>query len=292
MVIRAPFLLLALILAFLGASVAWYEGSFNFGYALLAGLGLVLTHASVNVFNEYFDFKSGVDFKTKRTPFSGGSGALPQGLLSGKQALRLGIGTLAAAGLIGIYFILALDKGLQLLPLLIVAGVIIVLYTPVILKTNWPEWAPGLGLGILPVIGAYFVQTEAYATSALIASIPSGILVHNLLLLNEFPDVEADLSVHKKTLPITIGKKKAGVFYSAMTVLVYLWTAGAVAAGKMPVFCLIALLTIPLAVKAIQGALKPDDMSKLGPALASNVMVILLTQLLLGAGFILAKAFS
>jgi 1,4-dihydroxy-2-naphthoate octaprenyltransferase len=57
----------------------------------------------------------------------------------------------------------------------------------------------------------------------------------------------------------------------------------------MPVFSLIALLTLPLAVRAILGALKPDDMSKLVPAMANNVLVVLATQLLLGIGYILAK---
>ena len=292
MVIRAPFLPLALVLAFLGTSIAWYEGSFRLSFALLAALGLLLTHISVDVFNEYFDFKSGVDLKTQKTPFSGGSGALPSGLVTARQALRLGIGSLLAAVPIGIYFMLVIDSGWQLLPLLLVAAACIVLYTPFILKTHWPEWAPGLGLGILPVLGAYFVQTGAYTIPALIASIPSGILVHNLLLLNEFPDVEADSTVNKKTLPITMGKAKAGIFYSVMTMLVYLWIIGGVVAGKMPAFSLIALLTLPFAVKAIQGSLKPQDMSKLAPAMASNVLVVLLTQLLLGIGFILAKVFT
>jgi len=59
----------------------------------------------------------------------------------------------------------------------------------------------------------------------------------------------------------------------------------------MPAFCLIALLTLPLAIKAIQGALKHQDMTKLVPAMASNVLVVLLTQLLLGIGYILAGVF-
>ncbi|MFC2047043.1 hypothetical protein ACFLTK_02120, partial [Chloroflexota bacterium] len=81
------------------------------------------------------------------------------------------------------------------------------------------------------------------------------------------------------------------IFYSIMTVLVYLWIIGAVVARVMPVFSLIALLTLPFAVKAIQGALKYDDDSKLMPALGNNVLVILLTQLLLGIGYILARVF-
>jgi 1,4-dihydroxy-2-naphthoate octaprenyltransferase len=292
LVTRAPFLLLAVVLAFLGAAIAWYDGSFHIGHALLAGLGLVLTHMSVNVLNEYFDFKSGVDLKTKRTPFSGGSGALPGGLLTAKQALWLGLGSLLAAVPIGIYFMLVIDNGWQLLPLLLIAAGCVVLYNPVILKTYWPEWAPGVGLGILPVLGAYFVQTGEYTLPALIASIPSGILVHNLLLLNEFPDVEADRSVKKKTLPITMGMAKAGIFYIVATALVYLWIIGAVFAGKMPAFSLIALLTLPFTARAFQGARNPQDMSKMVPAQANNVFIVLLTQLLLGIGYILARVFA
>ncbi|MEE8413452.1 MAG: prenyltransferase [Dehalococcoidales bacterium] len=297
LVIRAPFLLLAVVLGFLGASIAWYEAnefgsSFNIGYAWLALFGILLTHISVNVFNEYFDFKSGVDLQTRRTPFSGGSGALPDGLISSKQTLVLAIVSLLAAVLIGIYFVMAINTGWQLLPLLFIAIFCIVLYTPLILKTQWPEWAPGVSLGSLPVLGAYFVQTGAYTLPAIIASIPSAILVHNLLLLSEFPDVEADSTANRKTMPIVLGSRKAGVIYSALTLIVYLWTISSVVAGIMPVFSLLALLTIPFAFKAVQGALKSQEMARLVPGLANNVLVVLLTQLLLGIGYILAGIFS
>jgi 1,4-dihydroxy-2-naphthoate octaprenyltransferase len=290
MVIRAPFLPLAIVLAFLGACIAWYDGSFHFGYALLAGFGILMAHISVDVLNEYFDYKSGIDLETQKTPFSGGSGALPAGLISPKQALWLGLASFIIIIPIGVYFVLV--QGWLLLPLLLVAALCILIYSPVILKLNWPEWAPGLGLGALPVLGAYFAQTGEYTWPIVIASIPSFILVHNLLLLNEFPDVEADRKAGRKTTPITIGKTKAGIFYSVMTVLVYLWIIGGVIAGPMPKFSLIALLTLPFAIKAIQGALKSEDMSKLVPAMANNVIVVLLTQLLLGIGYILARVFE
>jgi len=289
MVIRAPFLPLSVVLAFLGTCIAWYDGAFHLGYALLAFLGLLLAHISVNVLNEYFDYRSGVDLATKRTPFSGGSGALPQGLISPRQALWLGLGSLIAIVPIGIYFIIV--SGWLLLPLLLIATVCVLLYTPFILKIGWPEWAPGLGMGFLPVIGAYFVQTGAYNWHVIVAAVPSGILVHNLLLINEFPDTEADSKGGRKTLPIAVGKAKASVFFSVLTVIVYLWIIGWVIAGLMPVFSLIALLTLPFAVKAIRGALKHQEMTRLMPALANNVLVVLLTQLLLGIGYILAAVF-
>jgi 1,4-dihydroxy-2-naphthoate octaprenyltransferase len=286
---RASFLPLSVILAFLGTSIAWFEGAFHLGHALLAGFGLVLAHVSVNAFNEYFDFLSGVDLKTEKTPFSGGSGALPGGLVSPRQAFWLALGSLVAIVPIGIYFCIV--RGWLLLPLILAAGAIVVLYTPVILKIGWPEWAPGVGLGILPVLGMYFVQTGAYTLPALIAAVPSGILVHNLLFLNEFPDVEADRSVGRKTLPIVIGKARAAIVYSVMTIGVYVWIIGAVVVGVMPVFALIALLTVPLAFSAIRGAVGYADPGRLMQGMASNVPVVLLTQLLLGAGYLLAGAF-
>ena len=286
---RPQFLVLSLVLAFLGTSVAWYDGYFQLGYAVLAFIGLLLAHISVNVLNDYFDYRSGIDLETKRTPFSGGSGILPAALLSPRQVFWLGLGSFLLIIPIGVYFVIT--KGWLLLPLLLVAALCISLYTPFILKLYWPEWAPGLGLGILPILGVYFVQTSAYTWPALVAAVPSGILVHNLLLLNEFPDTEADRKGSRKTLPITMGKAGAGIVYSVLTIVAYLWIIGGVIAGQMPGFSLIALLTLPLAIKAIQGALKPQEVDRLVPAMASNVLVVLLTQVLLGIGYILAAVF-
>ncbi len=287
-VLRAPFLLLSLVLAILGGSIAWYyDGSFHWGYALLASFGLLLAHISVDALNDYSDYKSGLDKTIERTPFSGGSGAIPTGLITLKQALMLGLGTLIVIIPIGIYF--SIIQGWLLLPLIIVAALCIVLYTPFILKMGWPEWAPGLGLGILPILGLYFIQTGEYTLHAFIASVPSGFLVHNLLLLNEFPDAETDIKFGRRTLPIFISKSKAAIFYALVTAAVYIWIISFVIVGTMPVYCLIALLTIPLAVKAVRGAMQYDDRSKLISAMASNVMVVLLTQLLLGIGYILDR---
>ena len=284
---RPQFLILSLILAFLGTAVAWYNhGSVNICYALLAGLGLVLTHASVNILNDYFDFRSGIDQSAKRTPFSGGSGILPANLLTPRHVLWLGIATFVLAVPIGIYF--SIVSGWQLLPLLLVAAFFIVLYSPLILKHPWPEWAAGAGLGALPILGMYFVQTGAYTWEAVIACIPSAFLVHNLLLLNEFPDVEVDKIANRKTLPIAIGRKKATLVYIAVNIAVYAWIIGWVAARVMPVWALLALLSLPLCIKATNGAMHNEEPDKIIPGMAANVMNVLLTQLLLGIGYVIA----
>jgi 1,4-dihydroxy-2-naphthoate octaprenyltransferase len=286
---RPQFLTLSIALAFLGTTVAWYDDHFNLWYALLAGIGLVFAHASVNILNDYFDFRSGVDLAVKRTPFSGGSGILPAKLLTPRQVLWMGIALFVLDIPIGMYFVIV--QGWQLLPLLIVAAIFIVLYSPVILKRPWPEWAAGAGLGALPILGLYFAQTGAYTYTAAVACIPSAFLVHNLLLLNEFPDVEADKLANRKTVPITIGKDRAAIFFSAVAIAVYLWIIGWVAARVMPKWTLLALLTIPLTIRAINGARHHDDPSKFMPGMAANVMAILGTQLLLGIGYILGRVF-
>ena len=292
---RHNFLILSAILGLLGTAIAWYEhqefgGPFNLGYAFLATFGLIVAHASVNIFNDYFDSRSKLDTKTQRTPFSGGSGAIQSGLLSEKQALWVGIACLIIIIPIGVFFTIAV--GWLLLPLLAIAIISIILYTPLILRMGYPEWSAGLGLGVLPVLGAYFVQTGSYTMGAFLASIPSGILVHNLLLLNEFPDAEYDITVKRRTLPISIGKKNAAIFYSVLNIIVYLWIIGTVITKYMPAFTLIGLLTIPLAFKAVDGSFKYDDRSKFIPAMASNVMTVLLTQLLIAVGFILSGIFN
>ena len=282
---RPQFLLLSVVLAFLGTCIAWYDGAFHLGYALLAFIGLLLCHISANTLNDYFDYKSGIDLETRRTPFSGGSGILPPSLMSPKQVLWLGLVSFLLAVPIGVYFVVV--RGWLLLPLLAVGAICILLYTPVITRLGWPEWAPGVGMGALPIIGFYFVQTATYTWPVVVAAIPSGILVYNLLLLNEFPDTEADMKAGRRTMPILIGKAKTSIVYSALTVAVYLWIVGGVVAGMMPLFSLIALLTIPFAIKAIQGALRYEEM--IVPAMANNVLVVLLTQLLLGIGYILSR---
>jgi len=286
---RPQFLLLSVALLFLGTGVAWYEGVFHLGYALLALAGLLLAHIAVNVLNDYFDFRSKLDFKTKRTPFSGGSGILPAGLLKPGHVFWFGVISFLLAAAIGIYFIV--ERGLGLLPLLLAGALFIFLYTPLITKLGWSEWAAGAGMGSLPILGAYFIQTASYTMPAVIACIPSGILVHNLLLLNEFPDMEADSKVGRKTLPISMGGKKASWVYSVLMVVIYFWVIAWVVAGVMPLFSLLVLLTLPLAVKAIEGALNYQDMNRLMPAMANNVMVVLFFQVLLGAGYILGRVF-
>lgn len=283
---RPQFLIISLMVVFLGTSVAWYHGYFNLLYCLLALVGLFLIHISVNTLNDYFDYKSGIDLEVKRTPFSGGSGILSAGLLTPASVGRFGLACLLLAIPIGIYFIII--QGWLLLPLLIIGALCVLLYTTHLTRWGLGEIASGLGLGTLPVLGTYFVQSGTYTWESVIAAIPSGISLYNGLLLNEFPDVEADEKAGKKTLPIVMGKKKASLLYCMSIIAMYVWIALWSIAGFMPIFALLGLLTLPLGMETIRGARHYDDESKLFPALGTNLMVVLGTQALLAVGYVIA----
>ena len=102
---RLPFLVLPPVCVGLGAATAAWSGSkIKWLYLILALIGAISSHISVNALNEYSDFKSGLDFNTQRTPFSGGSGTLPMRPEKAHYALIISLISLAITVLIGTYF--------------------------------------------------------------------------------------------------------------------------------------------------------------------------------------------
>ena len=285
--IRPKFLLGPVALAFLGTSIAWWDGFFSLRYAVLAFTGLLLWQISVEALNDYFDYRSGVDFQTQRTPFSGGSGILPAHLLRPESVLTFGLLSFALAVPIWVYLIIV--KGLLLLPLIGVGAVCVLLYTPVLTRWRLGEISSGLGLGILPILMFYFIQTGGYTTEVVVASIPCGILLFNVHLLNEFPDVEADKVGKRKTIPIVLGRAKASWIYLAGAITVYAWIVAWVAVGVMPMAALLSFLTIPLAIWAARGALGYKDRILFTPALWANSLCLIFTIALLASGYLLSR---
>ena len=289
--LRPQFLLLAVLLVPIGTAVAWHQGSFNLAYFLLAWVGTVLAHISVNVLNDYFDYRSRLDFHTQRTPFSGGSGILTAGLLEPTNVYILGVASLFLAAVIGVYFVAV--RGWGLLPILLLGGLAAYFYTPHFSRWWIGELLAGLGLGTLAVLGAYFVQVGGYNWEVLAVALPPGFLTANLLLLNEFPDLEADRKVGRRNLVMALGTKKASRLYAALVTATYLCIILGVAFRLMPLPALVGLLTLPVAFKAVQGAWQHhDDIPKLVPALGANVITILGTDLLLTVGYVLATLFG
>jgi 1,4-dihydroxy-2-naphthoate polyprenyltransferase len=283
---RPQFLVLSLALVILGTAVACRDGYFNWIKFILTSVGLVLAHASVNVLNDYFDYKSGIDAQTKPTPFSGGSGILIKGLLAPESVYRFGLITLAGAFIIGTY--LTIVSGWQLMVLVIIGGLAIYFYTSFLTKWLIGELWAGLGLGVLPVIGTYFIQTDSFNFEILFVSLIPGLLTANLLLLNEFPDYEADKKGGRFNIVIALGRKKAAVIYAAIIFMAYFCIITGVMAKVMPLHTLLALGTVIFAYKAIFLTFRHyDNTEKIIPALKFNVIMILWTDILVATGYFL-----
>jgi 1,4-dihydroxy-2-naphthoate polyprenyltransferase len=286
MQIRAPFLILSIVLTLVGGALAYADGVFLLLPWLLAMIGVTLTHAAVNLLNEYSDFHTGIDSRTQRTPFSGGSGNLQKGLTSPKSVLIVAWLCLLVAVGIGLY--LAFLSSWWVLVLMAIGGLTTIFYTTHLAKWALGEVMAGITLGTLVVLGTYLVQAQTITWAVVGVSIPPGILTALLLLLNEFPDVEADKLGGRKHLVILLGRKKAAMVYSVAMILQYSILISGALLQWFPPQILITLLTLPLALLAMSRALQFGDVfEKIVPALGANVGVVIGTNLLIAVAYFL-----
>lgn len=278
--LRPPFLLLTPACVSVGlASASRLPGAVIDAATLALVLGgAVAAHAGVNVLNEWHDAVTGLDERTRRTPFSGGSGALQARPDARPAALALGLLLLALTAAVGV--LLLVQKGLALLPLVPVglAGLALVLaYTPWI--TRRPLLcllAPGLGLGPLMVLGTQLALTGRHSATAWVASLVPGLLASGLLLLNQFPDVAADRAAGRRHLPLLWGRPRAARLFAGMLGGCFAVLAAGVGVGSLPTAALWLMpALLPAAWVATQAVRHADDLPALLPAMAANVALCL-----------------
>jgi 1,4-dihydroxy-2-naphthoate octaprenyltransferase len=286
-VTRANFLLLPVTLVALGAAAAAYDGAFDPVATVAALLGLVALHASVNAFNEYSDFRRGIDLETQRTPFSGGSGTLPEGHLSAKRAFGVAAGCAVFGLIIGFYFLYTV--GWVLLPIFVLGALCVLGYTDFLARIYLGEFFAGLGLGTLPVLGTALIQGAELGTAAVAASVPPFFMTFNLLLLNEFPDEEADRKGGRRNLIGLVGRRGAAAVYVVMGWMVPLAIIVGVQTGALPKVALFAILPSLALIAPTRWAMtSPRDPVPV-PALGANVIWNLATNTVLALALALTS---
>jgi len=286
---RANFLPLTMVIVLAGLAAAFYSHrTFIPLDAALVMVGALLTHASVNAFNNYFDYRSKIDEKTPKTPFSGGVDTLVKGMMKPSQALTVSLFCLICAALIGLYFLAHLFS--VLLPLVVYGAVIIVLYTPVLSRVHaLSEIVAGSGFGFMG-LGVYATQAGVIDAPGIAILVPITILVALLLFLNEFPDAEVDKVAGRRHIVVLLGKRGSAWLYIAGQAATYASIILAVAVGAAPTPVLVSLLSLPIAYKAARITLKNYNQTlELVPALGSNVIFILSTITLMACGFAVAS---
>nr|MDO8098415.1 1,4-dihydroxy-2-naphthoate octaprenyltransferase [Candidatus Njordarchaeota archaeon] len=289
--LRAPFFTASIVPITLGAAVAWnYFGSFSLWTFLLSLAVTLCLHAGANVVNDYFDYENGCDIVNKEfiPMFSGGSRLLVEGILSPNSVYIVAIGFFVVGVLSSL--ILFFVRGWIVLGIVAMGAITGYFYTKRIATRGLGELCVGLDFGPLAVTGSYFVQTGVLDFNPIWASIPVGLMIANILWINEVPDIPADKKVGKKTLVARMGKRKAIQAFKAILILTYLSIGMGVLFNLLPLLCLITFLTVPLAVKAIRSSSEHVGTGRpLAPANVAMVKIHLVAGLLLSAAFTLSR---
>ncbi len=297
---RVPFLQATFIPVILGSVIAWQAAhAFRWDLFFLTLLGASLIHIATNMFNDYFDFKSGNDLQVRhQNPFAGGGRILTAGLIKPSTHLAVSTTCLVLGCLIGLYFVVGL--GLYWLFGLGLIGVISSYFyvgPPFRLAYRGVgEFLVGLNFGPVMTLGSYYVQTASLtrALEPFLASIPIGLLIAAVLWINEFPDMDADRAVGKNTLVLRLGYMRSVSVYVGLVAASYFLI---VLYAILRVFTslqitsyatLTVLATIPVALKAVK-VLKANykDPHAIIPANASTIMLHLSFGLLAIIGFVI-----
>lgn len=283
--VRIRFLLASVISVFLGLVIGWWQNAaINIEFAALTLAGVVALHGSVDLLNDYWDYKRNIDTETKRTKFSGGTGVLPEGLLKPSDVYRAGVILLIAGAAIGTYFVF--ERGITIALILGFAIISIYFYSTRIVDSGLGEVFVAIK-GTMIVLGTYFVQTSHITMEPVFAGIFSGVLSSTVLFVNSFPDYDADKAHGRKTLVILLGKQKAASSVWIFPAITYGIIITAVSLHIFPVISLLAFGTIPIAIRSCR-ALKQkfDQVEELVPIMENFVSYSRITGVLLVISFV------
>ena len=285
-VIRIRFLLASVIAVSVGLSLNWWQNStIEIFDALLTFAGVMALHASVDLLNDFWDFKRGIDTKTPKTKMSGGTGVLPEGLLKPSSVYRAGIAFLVIGSAIGAYFVIT--DGIIIAAILGFAILSIYFYSTKIVDSGLGEFFVAVK-GSMIVLGTFFIQSGQITMESILAGIVVGSLSSLVLFIASFPDHDADKSKGRKTLVIAVGKQKATKLFWIFPFVSYGAIILGVSLNLFPVITLITFLSIPLMFKSGFGLKKTfDSVENLVPYMSSTLMFSRITGALFVLSFII-----
>jgi len=285
-VIRVRFLLASIIAVSVGLALHWSQnGSLDYFDVILTFAGVLALHASVDLLNDYWDFKRGIDTKTTRTKMSGGTGVLPEGLLKPSSVYRAGVVFLIIGSLIGSYFVIT--DGILIAIILGFAILSIYFYSTKIVDSGLGEFFVAVK-GSMIVMGTFFIQSGEVTVESILAGIVIGTLSSLVLFIASFPDHDADKSKGRKTLVIVVGKEKAIKLFWLFPLVSYVVILIGVSVNLFPLLSLISLLSFPLMIKSGLGLQKNyDTIDNLVPFMSSTLQFSRLTGILFALSFLI-----
>ncbi len=246
------------------------NGIFDATYFALVLFAIIVNHVALNMTDDYFDFKHSVD-KLKlgeKNPYTGGSGTLSSGYLKPSSMFKAFTVCYIAVIAAGLY--LTITRGLPILAFGLIGVFCAIFYTapPVAFgHHSLGELAMLVSFGPIIGLGAFYVQAQTLTIEAFLATLPLGIMLFSMIIINEIPDVEEDRAAGKLTLVARYGKNLGAKLYVASWLCTYGVLAVSIALHILPVFTLLAFASLPLvwrSIKTLQA--HRDSPIKLAPA--------------------------
>ncbi|WP_223595794.1 1,4-dihydroxy-2-naphthoate polyprenyltransferase [Neobacillus bataviensis] len=273
----------------LGTALALKSGKIHFGLFIAMLIASLLIQAATNMFNEYFDYKRGLDNEHS----VGIGGTIVRDGIKPKTVMTLAFSFYGIALLLGIYICANSSWWLALIGLICMAvgyfytgGPVPIAYTP------FGEVFAGFFMGMLIILISFYIQTGTVDSTSILVSIPSMVLVGEILLANNIRDLDNDKENGRKTLAILLGKKKAINLLAGMFIFSYLWVLGLIIGGVVPAWVAIVILSAPKAIKATKGFIKNSLPIQMAPAMKATAQTNTIFGFLLAIGIFVGHFFA
>lgn len=276
----------------LGASFSYYAFGAARGtglaifHTILIFLAVVTAQIVANLWNEYKDFKSGLDAGQK----VGNAGSITRGAITPELIVTMIKVLMVVPIIIGAY--LSATITWYYVPAGFVCILISFLYSggpKPISRTPFGEISSGIAMGLAIVLITGYAWTRELSLALLIPAIPSTLLVGSIMLTNNIRDIRNDESHGRRTLPIVLGRERALSLMSIMYIFNFIWIVAWIIVGHMTWFSLLAFLAIPLAFKAVHTLSTKMDEFQLDKAMGTTAGAAMIYQLMWSIGLIIGK---
>ena len=293
--LRAPFFTASVVPILVGTALA-YSAGFAASPVIfaLALFSMIAFQAGANISNDYFDHLSRNDWLNENaTPFSGGSRVIQQDLLSPGKVLKYAF-IVFALGIIAGVAIVVMTKSFFVLTIGAIGLFGAYFYTANPLKLGYRtagEIMIGLLFGLLPVYGAYYIQTQSFDFVPVLPGAIVAVLIFQIILANEFPDFQADAAAGKKTIVVSCGINKAAVIYKiCLLIIVGLTAVYSFSIANKVAGGILLLVSVALSALCLKFA-KPETLCKKGvfDLNRATVLLHLLVGLVLAAVCLLGQ---
>ncbi len=273
----------------LGTVLSLEHGEIHFGLFFTMLLASLLIQAATNMFNEYYDFKRGLDNEHS----IGIGGTIVRDGIKPKTVMQIALSFYGIALLLGVYICMSTSWWLAALGLVCMAvgylytgGPYPIAYTP------FGEIFAGFFMGMLIILISFFIQTGMVTTTSVLISIPILVLVGAINFSNNIRDLDGDKESGRRTLAILIGKKRAVTLMAYMFGFSFLWVLSLIITAVAPIWTAIVLLSIPKAMKAIKGFKAGISPIQMAPAMKATAQTNTIFGFLLAIGIFIGHFVS